>query len=434
MKLLPTKTKISLIKSLAQSLTLARVTAVAVVSFTMVARADYDLYVDPTGKTPPRFSLELPTHHGNTVVTCSMPSQIKAPRCDTQPLQSLGAGRWRVPATCRRISWLINFEPPPKNLISKNFNFKTQCVAFPGWWSLISKSALLHLDGEKKPSQMTIHMAGYADQHVYTPSDCDAPEFYAVGHPQETIRLVDGVRVRYVADNLDAVTQRGLLDMHAKALKTLRRLFPTPSSQPFTNELLVILVSNHGEHSISGGSGGHSFTISYLPQAKWSDLFTLMTIAHEQFHQLTALHNSGSGTNWTQDYGIGSAWFAEGLAEYYGLKVVQQSQAPAADKAKVRNTFINPQRPVKEGLIALNRRFTAGDPSVYPLFYFQGATFFSELDQTLQKASGGKKSLDDFVPILHSNLDGSLPRDLLTQWHAIAGQSVDALVAHYVGQ
>jgi hypothetical protein len=74
------------------------------------------------------------------------------------------------------------------------------------------------------------------------------------------------------------------------------------------------------------------------------------------------------------------------------------------------------------------------DASVYPLFYQQGATFFAELDRTLQEATRGERSLDDFVPKIRSNEDGTLPEDLIVAWRAVAGDAVDKLVARYVGQ
>ncbi|RKP44138.1 hypothetical protein D7S89_23305 [Trinickia fusca] len=390
------------------------------------AHAEYTVTVDPESRLPPRFELELPAHHGNVVETRAaqfgLSSQVKAPRCGSQQLVLAEPGRWTIPAACRRVEWEVDFAAPPVDAAAQ------RSVAFARWWLITDQTALLRIAGDGAASTLTIKTPGQPDRVRYVPSSDDAPEFYALGGVQETTRTVCGVRVRYAADDLARVTQRGLIDAHAEALAVLHRLFPSSATGPFADELGVVFVGNATQGN--GAGGARSLLVDYAlgtssdtPDTFEQDVFFRAILAHEQFHQLAALHHSDGG----------STWFGEGLAHYYGLKTMQRSHVRADDKAKIWKLFVDPQRPVTAGLVELMRRYAGGDQSVYPLFYQQGATFFAELDRALQEVSGGKKSLDDFVPRLRSNPDGTLPNDLLVALRAVGGKRIDELVSRYVG-
>ena len=100
-------------------------------------------------------------------------------------------------------------------------------------------------------------------------------------------------------------------------------------------------------------------------------------MAHEQVHQLMAL----------ADLETGSVWLSEGLAHYYGLKIMRQVLDKQEKTDEVWRLFAKPKLPIAEGLALLEQRFRVGDKSVYRFFSSQGATFLALLDQALQQAA-----------------------------------------------
>ncbi|POA98510.1 hypothetical protein C2134_11440 [Chromobacterium sinusclupearum] len=390
------------------------------------ALADYSVFYDPAQNLPPVFRLDLPAEHGNALEARAsaygQSSQIVDVRCDGQPLAHDGMGRWRLPPQCRQVEWRVALKMPPPD--GANVSLQ-QSLGFPGWVLLSSSTALLAEPGREAAATLRIRVPGQAESLAAIPAAGQAPEFYAIGKTQETVRQVAGLRVRYVADDLERVTRRGLLDLHAEALTALRRIFPPPAAHaPFADDLLVVMLGRNNASSAFGAGGLHGLLANYPRETAARDTFLLALLAHEQAHQLLALGEVKQG----------STWMAEGLAHYYGLKVMRQSTLPEAEKEKVWRLFIKPEAPVAQGLIALQQRYRDGDQSVYPLFYSQGATFFAELDQALQSASQGKHSLDDFIPQLRTQADGSLPDALLAQLRETGGERVDALAARYLGK
>jgi hypothetical protein len=388
---------------------------------TTTAQAAYTVTVSPSSPIPLRFSLELPDHHGNVLTTrrtaFALDTQVIGPNCGTQSLKLIGPRRWRLPAACRKVDWTIDFAAPPVDVSAQ------RNVAFPHGWLISEQAALLRVEGDSAASLLTIKTSGQADRLAYVPSTDEAPEFYAVGDWQEAVRIVDGVQVRYISDDLEEVKRRGFLDFHARALTALRRLYPATDTGLLSAELTVVLLKGPQDGKLSGAGGARSLLLNYPHNAR-GDLLAWAAMAHEQFHQIQSLHTNSEA----------SPWLNEGLAHYYGLKTMEWSDAKLGEKSRVWNKFIDAHRPVDVGLAELSRRFSAGDYSVYPLFYSQGATFFAELDRALEAASHGKKSLDDFVPTLRTTPDGMLPDDVLAAMRAVAGPRMDELVARYIGR
>jgi hypothetical protein len=404
-------------------MTLYKKATVSVVAALLAAtaQASYTVTIVPSSPVALHFTLEVPDHHGNVLATrrtAFVPeTQVVGPSCGAQKLELIGPGRWRVPAACRKVDWTIDFVTQPVDVSAQ------RNVALPHGWLISEQAALLRVEGDSAASLLTIKTSGQADRLAYVPSTDEAPEFYAVGDWQEAVRTVDGVKVRYVSDDLEAVRRRGFLDFHARALAALRRLYPATDTGLLSAELTVVLLKSPEDGKLAGAGGARSLLVNY-PHGASRDILAWATMAHEQFHQIQALHAHGEA----------SSWLNEGLAHYYGLKMMERSDEKVGEKSKVWSKFIDTHRPVDAGLAELSRRFSAGDKSVYPLFYSQGATFFAELDRALEAGSHGKKSLDDFVPMLRTTPDGILPDDVLAALRAAAGPRMDELVARYVGR
>lgn len=394
------------------------------------AYADYTVTLRPTSPERIVFSLDLPAGHEKLLETRSQPTEVKNPRCGSDYLKSNAAGQWIAPASCQRVEWEIDFKPYPDKDIGSFLG--THSVAFPRWWSIVEQKTLLRPAGDKKSSEITIRQPGHKDIKSYVPSTDDASDFYVLGDTQETTQIIDGTHVRYVSDDLKTARQRGMLVMHSEAYHFLRGLFADMSAAPHAKELLVIIAGNAKPKNINGSGEARSFVFDYPRNTNQRDAFLLMTVAHEQFHQLRALYSESTGHSFrtaAEDY----IWIEEGLAEYYGLKTVKSSRWPEVEKVKVRNAFIDTMRPVDTGLKELNRKFRQGDQSVYPLFYTQGATFFSEIDRLLQEKSHGKISLDTYAARLSGTAEGDLNPEIVAQWRETAGTGIDTLITRYVG-
>jgi hypothetical protein len=392
--------------------------------------ADYTVTLQPTLPERIVFSLDLPAGHEKLLETRSQPAEARNPRCGSDYLKSNAAGQWIAPASCQRVEWEINFKPYPDRNIGSFLG--RHSVAFPHWWSIMEQTALLRPAGDKKSSEITIRQSGHKNIKSYVPSTGDASDFYVLGDTQETTQIIDGTHIRYVSDDLKTARQRGMLEMHSEAYHFLHGLFADISAVPHAKELLVIIAGNSKPDGINGSGAARSLVFDYPHDTNQRDAFLLMTVAHEQFHQLRVLYSESKGHSFltsTQHY----MWIEEGLAEYYGLKTVAHSQWPEEEKTKVRNTFIDTTRPVDTGLKELNRKFRQGDQSVYPLFYTQGATFFSEIDRLLQEKSHGKISLDTYAARLSGTATGDLNPEIVAQWHETVGTGIDTLITRYVG-
>lgn len=129
-------------------------------------------------------------------------------------------------------------------------------------------------------------------------------------------------------------------------------------------------------------------------------------------------------------------WLNESLAHYYGLKALERDSS-SPDAQFVRARFIDPLRPITRGLLELNRRYSANDRSVYPLFYEQGATFWSEIDSAISVATDGAGSLDKWLPDLlrsATSQDDGLPESFVTSLRGLVGAKADEFLRKYVGK
>lgn len=395
--------------------------------FVSQAHAGYTVTLAPESSTPIVFSLDLQPGHSNLLETRSQPSEVKNPRCGLKILEQKSPDAWIVPDNCRRVEWDIDFSPAPDNGVGGFMG--NHSVAFSNWWSIMERTALLRQSGDESASEITIRQAGRKDFKSFVPSTRDASDFYVIGKIAELEQTVDGTRVTYATDDLNMAKRRGMISMHMEAYSKLHAMFKNLMPAPFDRELLVIMVGNAKPDGIQGFGEARSLVFDYPRNSDKGDAFLLMTVAHEQFHQLRALSTASTG----QFFQASAAWLEEGLAEYYGLKIVMGSKRSYDEKSKVWNAFVDIQRPIENGLKKLNARYKQGDQSVYPLFYTQGATFFSEIDQALIRASKGKVSLDAYVTRLAATTDGDIDPGIVNEWRGIAGRKIDALIARYVG-
>ena len=364
-------------------------------------------------------------------------SQVSDPSCDGRPLDALGASKWTVPAGCRRIEWKIRMRPAHDGAIDASAQASTQWSDRPLW--LVSEpTSLLHVEGDNTDSELVIVTDTPLDQvgatrlsngHWKVPAVDSPPEFYVVGKFDAHTVKIASLSVRYVADDAHRVAALGLERAHRAALEYLATLLPPPRKLGDSERgLLVVWIgADKDQHRSGGAAGSRSFLANYSfgPGASPVDrVRTFATIAHEQFHQLVDMTRGARPAL--------PVWVNESLATYYGIEALQKIERGDA-VAEFRASFIDPSRPVTQGLIGLQRRYDAGDASVYPLFYSQGATLWSELDRALRAA--GDPGLDALLTDLVASTfraHGELPAPFVAMLVERLGREATRILDRYL--
>lgn len=408
---------------------------------------EYSVRVDDSNALQAEATLLLPPGNGQPRalvlygVGRGLQTQVSDVRGDEVPLAMSEKGRWLAPANCRTVTWTIHFQDSAAAPIQAA---SQQCVFLRDqrWWLISESTALLRLEGQNRESTIRLgpkdvfHLGAMpsGQDRWRIPAPGQAPEFFVVGHAKSQQKDIDGFRVFYVADNAQRIEHLGMQDRHTKAFRYLVKLFPQSASVPAAEKRLMIVWIGVDADSryIGGASGSRSFIANYVygdPERNDDYIAaSLMVVAHEQFHQLTALCIQPETSLPT--------WVNEGLAQYYGLKSLSHCGLSLTTVARARDRFIDPERTVVNGLAELSRRFNQGDRSVYPLFYSQGSTFWFEIDQAVQQESRGEQSLDGFLPALFRTAfdkQGTIPESLLGPLRNVIGDRLDGLVQKYVG-
>lgn len=418
----------------------------ALASLSSSAFAQYEVRLGAGGQ-PVSISLALPPGAGEPLKLATrgagwgLKPQVSDVRCGDLALPQDADGNWLAPADCRQVTWRVVPDPVPAEGVDASEQ-RTLALAQGRWILLAEPTSLLRPSGADGAS--TIRSAPGAPRMLgATPVGAGAfkvppvhsgPEFYVLGEASTSQRKLGRLAITYVADSPARVKQLGLEALHAAALRYLTRVVPEPqTATPLDRSLLVVWLGvSESRGGAGGAAGSRSFLANYvLGSASNSGRNTALTTliaAHEQFHQLVDVLRSDLPPQ------PSLVWLNESIAHYYGLKalLVADPSPPAKD---VWDRFIDRQRVIEHGLLELNRRYEAGDQAVYGLFYSQGATFWHEVDTAIKTATGGDKSLDDYlVELLRGTMetDGSLSTSFIDQLRQVAGGSIDQILAKYV--
>ncbi len=147
----------------------------------------------------------------------------------------------------------------------------------------------------------------------------------------------------------------------------------------------------HNPVNAGGGVGlAGSFVATFGPRTDPDDL--KLTLAHEMFHTFAP--------SIAQPAGLESSWFGEGLAVFYqrvlplrfGMIGVDEFLADLNYHAGRYYTNALGDAPNAE----VPRRFWA-DTRIRTLPYDRGSLYFAVVNDSMRKASGGEKSLDDLL-------------------------------------
>lgn len=372
--------------------------------------------------------------------------QINHPQCQGTLLKKNTENEWIVPIGCERVSWHVL----PNNVAKGHVDASKQATIFitseyqnKKQILLSEPTSLLRLVNDEEgiiraADGIAIYGAKAENTSSWSvPAYYKAPEFYLVGDIRLQQVDLTNMKVRYFSDNVTLTDQYQLNGYHQQALKYLTKALSISPQDKRDNTLLVIwLGSNEKNGFIGGAAGGRSFVANYLYSDKKDDkninlnnAKTQLVIAHEQFHQLIDMVRENKSTQ--------PAWVEEGLAQYYALKALKQMESQPQIVSSIESAMMPLNAPVTHTFIELDKRFKAGDRSVYAEFYSQGATFWRKLDTILQKVANNPSGLDPFITelmTLPSESNGDLPASFKNKMIAIGGEPVNILFQQYIGQ
>lgn len=369
-------------------------------------------------------------------------AQVRAPVCDGGfALAQDEHGYWLAPPGCGQVSWTV--DTPVVQDGEFDVSSQASRLLLKAEWALLSEpSSLLRVvNGSTRHDTLragdahtsVLGATPAAEGHWQLPASDNAPEFFIVGTPRIERRQVGDFSVRYVADDWTRVGRLGLLSAHEKALRYLGEVVYGAAEVPEkARSLMVVWVGVDAQHGRAGGAAGErSFLANYVigdaPNARHHRAATFMILAHEQFHQLA---NARRG-----QLPVLPAWVNESIAQYYGLRAMHRAIDDEVAVARLTQRFIAPSRPIEHRFAEIEALFASDRPRALELAYHQGATFWSELDRTLQMVSGGKTTLDQYIPgLLQMTFpeDGRLPDAFLAQLREWKDPRLEHVISEYL--
>ncbi|MDG2523027.1 hypothetical protein P7B02_15940 [Caulobacter segnis] len=168
-----------------------------------------------------------------------------------------------------------------------------------------------------------------------------------------------------------------------------------------------------------GGSAlGRSFMFGYHPPAKpgVDDLQGL--IAHEMAHNWPRMQGEHGDT----------AWYSEGMAEYYSVMLSHRAGVLPADRLfetlndKAAAYYSNPYRGLSN---AEGAKLFWTDPIAQTIPYGRGFFYLLNTDAAIRQASGGRRSLDDIAKAMRAR-DVAGQSFGLAEWLALVGAEIGA--------
>ena len=390
----------------------------------------YTITIHPTEPNTAQAALTLPAESGgqrrlvSRAADVQARSQVSNVGCDGAPLEMAGEGAWVLPSECRVAHWDAAFDlAGPQGVQASD----QQSVAFStGWWLFSGPASLLRLEPEPEPP-LRVHLSapGMADRVATVPSVREPPSFFVLGEAPAFRVSAGPYRLTYVADDIDAVLSHIDPNRHADAIDYLAAVIGEVVGRPSRN-LTVVWLTVPRERQDMGGAAGHdTLLVNYVADGAGSApeafFMPFVIVLHEQFHQI--------------DGGSHPVWVSESLAHYYALKAASLvfPEEPAIER--VRDIFIDADRPVVVGLLGVQSEIERGVFDNYGLFYSQGASFWAEIDTALSQATDGERDLDDILAtVLAAEFpaDGALPIEVIEALADLDGGDLERLVRTYL--
>lgn len=383
----------------------------------------YTVALDTADPTRLRVALDLPAGDGRLLVSrataMQLESQVVDLRCDGAEVPSEPGG-WRLPDGCRHATWTVMLDTPERGTVVPS---DQRSILMPGGGVLLSgPTALPQLD---RPGR--VRLPGRAEARLLTALDAP-PSFYVIGQAPRRPFERDGMRLAYVADDLDRVAAIVDPERHLDAIAYFRSILGDAAVRS-ADELTVVWFGAARERREASGAAGHDVLLAnyVIPEDRptpFERALPLVLVLHEQFHQMQA----GPGAH--------PHWVSESLANYFALKAARTHLSRIEGVDEVWSFFIDTNAPVSMGLLEIQRRIDeAQDHSGYRDFYSVGAAFWAALDQALSDATGGRRTLDDVLPVIAASdfaPGEGLPQAVLEALSGIPPHELLRLVRRYL--
>lgn len=352
-------------------------------------------------------------------------TQVSDVKCGEEYLEKNVRDRWQVPRTCTVISWKINFVVESSEGIAA-YEQKSVLMAKRDWWVLASPTALLRLRKEPDDLSIKIDVSGYETINSRLPTGRRPPAYFALGNaPSETVKG-DGIRLTYISDNPAYTSEFVKASDHAKGLEYMADALGL-KSDGIIRTINMIMLGIQRERGVLGGAAGeNAMLVNYIYENKNSQdqekYFPILIALHEQFHQL---YN-----------GRHPVWVRESMAHYYATKAIMVVYPDNQTVKKIVDELYSSPAIGVPGLIEIDRRINEErDFTDYDNFYGQGSAYWYTLDGFITNASGGKESLDDYLPLIMEtrfNKGEGLPPELLKRIDFVPSDAITALESRYL--
>lgn len=169
----------------------------------------------------------------------------------------------------------------------------------------------------------------------------------------------------------------------------------------------------------TGGTGlARSFMFGYHAPSKPTVDSLQGLLAHEMAHTWPAMQGDHGET----------AWYSEGMAEYYSTVLSWRAEAISTERLlttfneRAAAYYSNPY--VRFTSPEAAKKFWT-DPLAQTVPYGRGWLYLQQTDAAIREASGGKRSLDDLVKEMRRRQDGGQPYGV-PAWLELVGREIGA--------
>lgn len=324
-------------------------------------------------------------------------SQVEMVKCNGVEMVDARNGFWELPMGCLKASWYvraIDFDP------SVSTPSDQQTLAMGDWWLVSGPSSLLRVEGAKASQAKVVLLGGGGSKETRGLSSLSSPpSFYVLGRPPKKTISSEDLRLRYVAEDLETVSQFVDPKRHLAALGYFVDILGK-SNKRHAQELTVVWFGvTEDRRQVSGAAGANTILANYILSDKALDPLVFyrpfVLVLHEQFHQV----QSGGA--------LQPQWMGESLAQYYALKAATKAWPENEAVLGIFREDTQSATGPTIGLLAVQKQIDKErNYQNYGLFYASGVHFWFEVDQHLKRASGGASDLDAVLPDL---LDVTFP-------------------------
>ncbi len=351
-------------------------------------------------------------------------SQIKDVICQDQIITPDENLTWSIPPQCSMVRWDVEFDAPKPSSVQPSQ--QRSLYMRSGWWLLSAPTSLLRIESHSRDIPVVILVSNRPAVQRTLRTINAPPNFYVLGPAPAKSSSVAKLGLTYFGEDLETVFNVINPEKHKEAMRYFKAVIGPEKTRMVSDLSVVWFGVPRDRREVSGAAGYDTILANFIiPEDKPKEAEQFMSLAlvfHEQFHQL--------------DSGSHPVWMGESLANYYALKALKRVFPENESADSIWNRFINTERPITLGLLAIEREISEDQNSQnYGHLYTQGATFWAELDETIQQHSTQGESLDSFMPaIMALNMvsDGASFSDIENLLSVIPVQKMNDIKTKYL--